>query len=129
MICRARSRKSGRTIDDCPIPPEALDELVNLIDERQDQRQTGEGSFRGDVREREIGGGDRAGEGDRAAERHRRDRSALRAGDRGESEAGGGFPSGQAASLNFLKGQVMKLSQGKANPALVGEILERKLRG
>ena len=34
---------------------------------------------------------------------------------------------GKAAALNFLKGQVMKLSQGKANPALVGEILERKL--
>jgi aspartyl-tRNA(Asn)/glutamyl-tRNA(Gln) amidotransferase subunit B len=31
--------------------------------------------------------------------------------------------------LNFLKGQVMKLSKGKANPGLAGEILERKLRG
>ncbi len=38
------------------------------------------------------------------------------------------FKSGKAAALNFLKGQVMKLSKGKANPALVGEILERKLR-
>jgi aspartyl-tRNA(Asn)/glutamyl-tRNA(Gln) amidotransferase subunit B len=37
------------------------------------------------------------------------------------------FRSGKAAALNFLKGQVMKLSKGKANPALVGEILERKL--
>ncbi|MCS7089115.1 MAG: Asp-tRNA(Asn)/Glu-tRNA(Gln) amidotransferase subunit GatB [Verrucomicrobiota bacterium] len=35
---------------------------------------------------------------------------------------------GKAAALNFLKGQVMKLSRGKANPVLVGEILERKLR-
>ena len=38
------------------------------------------------------------------------------------------FRAGNAASLNFLKGQVMKLSQGKANPQLVGEILERKLK-
>ena len=38
------------------------------------------------------------------------------------------FKSGKAAALNFLKGQVMKLSRGKASPALVGEILERKLR-
>jgi len=30
---------------------------------------------------------------------------------------------------NFLKGQVMKLSKGKANPGVVGEILERKLKG
>jgi aspartyl-tRNA(Asn)/glutamyl-tRNA(Gln) amidotransferase subunit B len=39
------------------------------------------------------------------------------------------FKAGKTAALNFLKGQVMKLSKGKANPALVGEILERKLRG
>jgi aspartyl-tRNA(Asn)/glutamyl-tRNA(Gln) amidotransferase subunit B len=38
------------------------------------------------------------------------------------------FKSGKAAALNFLKGQVMKLSKGKANPALVGEILEKKLK-
>jgi len=38
------------------------------------------------------------------------------------------FKNGKAAALNFLKGQVMKLSKGKANPALVGEILEEKLK-
>jgi aspartyl-tRNA(Asn)/glutamyl-tRNA(Gln) amidotransferase subunit B len=38
------------------------------------------------------------------------------------------FKSGKHAALNFLKGRVMKLSKGKANPALVGEILERKLK-
>ena len=38
------------------------------------------------------------------------------------------FKSGKVAALNFLKGQVMKLSRGKANPGLVGEILERKLQ-
>ena len=38
------------------------------------------------------------------------------------------FRAGKAAALNFLKGQVMKLSKGTANPALVGDILEKKLR-
>jgi aspartyl-tRNA(Asn)/glutamyl-tRNA(Gln) amidotransferase subunit B len=38
------------------------------------------------------------------------------------------FKAGKAAALNFLKGQVMKLSKGKANPNLIGEILERKLK-
>ena len=38
------------------------------------------------------------------------------------------FKGGKAAALNFLKGRVMKLSQGKANPALVGEVLEQRLR-
>jgi aspartyl-tRNA(Asn)/glutamyl-tRNA(Gln) amidotransferase subunit B len=38
------------------------------------------------------------------------------------------YKSGKVAALNALKGQVMKLSKGKANPNLVGEILERKLK-
>ncbi len=38
------------------------------------------------------------------------------------------YKAGKIAALNSLKGQVMKLSKGKANPALVGEILERKLK-
>ena len=39
------------------------------------------------------------------------------------------YKAGKQAALNSLKGYVMKLSKGKANPALVGEILERKLKG
>jgi aspartyl-tRNA(Asn)/glutamyl-tRNA(Gln) amidotransferase subunit B len=38
------------------------------------------------------------------------------------------YKAGKLAALNSLKGQVMKLSKGKANPTLVGEILERKLK-
>ncbi len=38
------------------------------------------------------------------------------------------YRAGKAAALNALKGYVMKLSKGKANPALAGEILERKLK-
>jgi len=37
------------------------------------------------------------------------------------------YKSGKEAALNFLKGQVMKLSKGKANPAVVGGILAKKL--
>ncbi len=37
------------------------------------------------------------------------------------------YRNGKAAALNFLKGQVMKRSQGKANPAVAGEILACKL--
>lgn len=36
---------------------------------------------------------------------------------------------GNAGAINFLKGQVMKLSKGTANPVLVGQILEQKLKG
>ncbi len=39
------------------------------------------------------------------------------------------YKAGKVAALNALKGQVMKLSKGRANPGLVGEILERRLKG
>jgi len=39
------------------------------------------------------------------------------------------FKAGNEAAINFLKGQVMKLSKGKANPQLVGKILLHKLKG
>ncbi len=38
------------------------------------------------------------------------------------------YRGGKVAAINSLKGQVMKLSKGKANPNLVGEILEKKLK-
>ncbi len=37
------------------------------------------------------------------------------------------FKAGKETALNFLKGQVMKLSKGKANPGLAGEILLKKI--
>jgi len=37
------------------------------------------------------------------------------------------YRAGKPAALNFLKGQVMKLSKGKANPQLAGDILAKKL--
>ena len=39
------------------------------------------------------------------------------------------YRGGNDKSINFLKGQVMKLSRGQANPAAVGDILEKLLRG
>ena len=37
------------------------------------------------------------------------------------------YKAGKTASINFLKGQVMKLSAGKANPNMVGEVLAKLL--
>ena len=39
------------------------------------------------------------------------------------------YRSGKSAALKFLIGQVMRLSKGKANPQMLAEILERKLKG
>jgi aspartyl-tRNA(Asn)/glutamyl-tRNA(Gln) amidotransferase subunit B len=38
------------------------------------------------------------------------------------------YKAGKVAALNALKGQVMKLSKGKANPGVVGEMLQQKLK-
>jgi aspartyl-tRNA(Asn)/glutamyl-tRNA(Gln) amidotransferase subunit B len=39
------------------------------------------------------------------------------------------YRTGNGASINFLMGQVMKMSRGKANPGAVMQILKQKLDG
>ena len=121
--------QDGRTIESCSIPPAALDELVNLID-------TGKISSRQakEVFAEMFATG-------KSAEAIVKEKGIEQLSDTAALEAlcdqvitnnpkpAADFRAGNAASLNFLKGQVMKLSQGKANPTVVGEILERKLRG
>jgi aspartyl-tRNA(Asn)/glutamyl-tRNA(Gln) amidotransferase subunit B len=121
--------QAGKTINDCPIPAEALDELVNLIDSGKISGKQGK-----DVFSEMFASGKRASE-------IVREKGIEQLSDTGALETicdevieknpkpAADFRAGNAASLNFLKGQVMKLSKGKANPQLAGEILERKLRG
>ena len=120
---------NDRTISDCPIPPQALDELVNLIDSGKISGKQGK-----DVFAEMFASG-------KSAEAIVRERGIEQLSDTGAIEAlcdqviaanpkpVADFKAGNAASLNFLKGQVMKLSKGQANPVLVGEILKRKLEG
>ena len=39
------------------------------------------------------------------------------------------FQNGKEVALNFLKGQVMKVSHGKANPQMVGDLLKKMIAG
>jgi aspartyl-tRNA(Asn)/glutamyl-tRNA(Gln) amidotransferase subunit B len=119
--------QAGKTITDCPIPPEALDELVNLIESGKISGKQGREVF-----------AEMFAKGRGAAEIVK-EKGIEQLSDTGALETmcdevieknpkpAADFRAGNAASLNFLKGQVMKLSKGKANPQLVGEILERKL--
>ena len=119
---------AGRTIADCPIGPDALDELVNLIDSGQISGKQAKEVFA----EMFASG--------KSAAAIVKEKGITQLSDAGAIEAlckqviaanpkpVADFKAGNVASLNFLKGQVMKLSQGKANPALVGEVLERKLK-
>ena len=119
---------ASKTISDCPIPPAALDELVNLIESGKISGKQAKEVFA----EMFASG--------KPAAKIVQEKGIEQLSDTGEIEAfcdqaiaanpkpAADFKAGNAASLNFLKGQVMKLSKGKANPQLAGEILERKLK-
>jgi aspartyl-tRNA(Asn)/glutamyl-tRNA(Gln) amidotransferase subunit B len=119
---------AGLTIANSPVAPAALDELLNLIDDGKISGKQGKEVFAemfasgksasGIVREKGI-----AQLSDTAAVEALCDQ-VIAANPKPVAD----FRAGHAASLNFLKGQVIKLSQGKANPRLAGEILERKLK-
>jgi aspartyl-tRNA(Asn)/glutamyl-tRNA(Gln) amidotransferase subunit B len=119
---------AGKSIGDCPIPPEALDELVNLIDSGKISGKQGKEVFAEMFATRKRATAIVKEKGIEQLS----DLSAIEAicdkviGANPKPVAD--FKAGNLASLNFLKGQVIKLSKGKANPQMVGEILERKLK-
>jgi len=118
---------AGKTITDCPIPPEAFDELVNLIDSGKISGKQGKEVFA----EMFASGGRAPAIVKEKGIEQLSDLSAIEklcaeviaANPKPVAD----FKAGNISSLNFLKGQVIKLSKGKANPQLAGEILERKL--
>jgi aspartyl-tRNA(Asn)/glutamyl-tRNA(Gln) amidotransferase subunit B len=119
---------SGKTINDCPIPAEALDELVNLIDSGSISGKQGKEVF---VEMFATGRGAAAIVKEKGIEQLSDTAAIEKIVDEviaANPKPAADFKTGNAASLNFLKGQVMKLSKGKANPQLAGEILERKLK-
>jgi aspartyl-tRNA(Asn)/glutamyl-tRNA(Gln) amidotransferase subunit B len=119
---------AGKTINDCPIAPEALDELVNLIEVGKISGNQGKEVFvemfatgrdaAAIVKEKGIEQLSDSGPIETLCD------EAIKANPKPVAD----FKGGNVASLNFLKGQVMKLSKGRANPQMVGEILERKLK-
>src|SRR5260370_27825013 len=120
---------AGKTINESPIPPEALDEFVNFIDSGKISGKQGKEVFaemfatgkssaaivkeKGVEQLSDVSGIEKLCDEVIAA-------NPKRVAD---------FRAGNVASLNFLKGQVIKLSKGKANPQLAGQILEKKLKG
>jgi aspartyl-tRNA(Asn)/glutamyl-tRNA(Gln) amidotransferase subunit B len=118
---------AAKPITDCPIPAQALNELVALIDSGKVSSRQGK-----DVFAEMFATGKSAGA--IVQEKGIEQLSDVNAIERicdevitANPKPAADFQAGNAASLNFLKGQVMKLSRGKANPRLAGEILERKL--
>ena len=119
---------AGKVIGDCPIPPQALDELVNLIESGKISGKQGKEVF---AEMFASGKGAAAVVKEKGIEQLSDVSAIEKLCDEviaANPKPAADFRAGNAASLNFLKGQVMKLSKGKANPVMVGEILERKLK-
>jgi aspartyl-tRNA(Asn)/glutamyl-tRNA(Gln) amidotransferase subunit B len=116
-----------KTIADCPISAHALDELVNLIDDGTISSKQGREVFS----EMFASG--------RAAAQIVEERGLKQVSDTGAIEAlcrqvidanpkpVAEYKAGKTQSINFLKGQVIKLSQGKANPQVVNDTLAKLL--
>jgi aspartyl-tRNA(Asn)/glutamyl-tRNA(Gln) amidotransferase subunit B len=121
-------KNAGLDIAACPIAPEAFNGLIAMIEAGKISSTQG----------KEVFAGMFAAPGKSAAE------IAEEKGLKQESDTGAieaicdqvlaanpkaiaEYKGGKLASINFLKGQVMKLSQGKANPNVVAEVLARKL--
>ncbi len=120
--------KAGKTIDESPVRPEQLAELIEFVES---------GKISGKQAKEVFSEMFSSGKGAAAIVKEKgieqlSDTSAIeKLCDEviaANPKPAADFKAGNAASLNFLKGQVMKLSKGKANPQLAGEILERKLR-
>ena len=118
---------ASKSIADCPISASALDELVNLMDDGKINNKQGK-----DVFAEMFATGKAAGlivreqgleqESDSGALETLCDQAIANS-----AKAVAEYKAGKVQAINSIKGQVMKLSQGKANPQIVGEILSRKL--
>ena len=118
---------SSKSITACPIAAEQLAALVRLVDEGKISSKQGK-----DVFAEMFATGKTAGV--IVEEKGLKQESNLGAIEALCVEVIGANPksvedykAGKAAAINFLKGQVMKLSKGKANPNLVGEMLVKLL--
>ncbi len=125
-VLRTLSEK-GIPITEFPIPPEALAELVELTEARAINSNTAREVFAIMLAEGGRAGAIVAARGmaqvsDASAIEKIVDDALA-----GNAKSVGDYRNGKEAALKFLVGQVMKRSQGKADPRLVTEMMQRKL--
>jgi aspartyl-tRNA(Asn)/glutamyl-tRNA(Gln) amidotransferase subunit B len=118
---------ANRAITDCPIPPQYLEQLANLVEDGKISSKQGKEVFA----EMFASGKAPAAIVEEKGLKQESDAGAIEALCReviaANPKSVEDYKAGKAAAINFLKGQVIKLSKGKANPNLVGEILAKLL--
>ena len=126
---RAKLGETGITIADLKFSSTAMAELIGLVEEGRVSSNIAQEIF-ADMFETGKGPGEIVEEKGLA---QMSDSGELEAFCRDAIEANPGpandFREGKGTALNFLKGQVMKASRGKANPQMVGDLLVKILNG
>ncbi|MBI4714732.1 MAG: Asp-tRNA(Asn)/Glu-tRNA(Gln) amidotransferase subunit GatB, partial [Nitrospirae bacterium] len=122
-------KQEGKEIEECRIKPEELSRMLRLIDE---------GVISGKIAKTVFEEMYRTGKG---ADEIVREQGLVQVSDEGairemirrvmadSPEQFAGFRAGKDKLFGFFVGQVMKVSSGKANPALVNELLKKMLSG
>jgi aspartyl-tRNA(Asn)/glutamyl-tRNA(Gln) amidotransferase subunit B len=115
-------------IEQCPVSPDSLNELVSLVDAGKINSSQAKTIFA------ELFTNPEKHPAQIAEERGMKQESDLGAIEAlcdqaiaNSPKAVAEYKAGKQQAINAIKGQVMKLSHGKANPAVVSEVLARKL--
>jgi aspartyl-tRNA(Asn)/glutamyl-tRNA(Gln) amidotransferase subunit B len=121
------ANETGTPVHESPVTPEHLAELIGLIasktinskiaKELLERMWRGEGSPKAIVEKEGLAQTSDTGEIEKFVD------DVLAANDKAVAD----YKAGKTNILGFLTGQVMKASRGKANPALVQELLKNKL--
>jgi aspartyl-tRNA(Asn)/glutamyl-tRNA(Gln) amidotransferase subunit B len=116
-----------KTIADCPITAASLDDLVGLLDAGTISSAQAKEVF-ADM----FATGKPAGQiVEEKGLKQESDTGAIEAlcqqAIANSAKAVAEYKAGKTQAINSIKGQVMKLSQGKANPVVVGQVLEKLL--
>ncbi len=119
--------ETGKTVEECALTPEALGALISLVEKRTINGPTAKGL----LPELFDKGGDPAEIVNTRGLAQVSDTSAIEAFvDQviaANPKSVADWKAGKQASAGFLVGQVMKLSQGKADPKLAGQLVAQKL--
>jgi aspartyl-tRNA(Asn)/glutamyl-tRNA(Gln) amidotransferase subunit B len=121
------ANESGTPVHESPVTPPHLAELIALVDSKTINSKiakellhrmwNGEGSPKAIVEKEGLAQTSDTGEIEKFVD------DVLASNDKAVAD----YKSGKTNIMGFLTGQVMKASRGKANPALVQELLQKKL--
>jgi aspartyl-tRNA(Asn)/glutamyl-tRNA(Gln) amidotransferase subunit B len=114
-------------IADCPVPAGELDALLKLVDAGTINARQAKDVFAEMFTSKKTAAQIVAAKGLRQESDSGAIEALCRQAIDASPKAVEEYRAGKTASINYIKGQVMKLSQGKANPAVVGEMLAKLL--